>query len=191
MCDAKHKTDFYQYTLNTLWFLPKCISVSIWLLNTCSLLFPEHFTFFKRRNKSCSTHKGHNFYYFSVRLMLAKESYIVTFYLLNFLFLISRAFYLFACRSPELRGICSVAEETHQISKYTSPVLAHTPIFAQTFPQTLSSLQQKPPECKVSSWNFQPSAFQIPDSKVRYYFMSRYFLLALLYFFWFFWITLK
>lgn len=75
MCDAKHKTDFYQHTLNTLWFLPKCISVSIWLLNTCSLLFPEHFTFFKRRNKSCSTHEGQNFYYFSVKLTLARVIY--------------------------------------------------------------------------------------------------------------------
>ena len=82
--------------------------------------------------------------------MLPKESYIVSFYLLHVPVLISRAFYLFACRSAELRGTCSVAEETHQISKYTSPVLAHTPVFAQTFPQSLSNLQQKSLECKVS-----------------------------------------
>lgn len=164
MCDAKHKTDFCWYTLNTLWFLPKCISVSIWLLNTCSLLFPEHFISFKRRRKSYGSNEGQN-YFFSVKLVHLKESHIVSFYL-NVPVLVSRTIYLFACRSAELRGICSVAEETDQISKYTSPVLAHTSVFAQTFPQSLSSLQQKSLACKVSGWNFQPSAFQIPDSKV-------------------------
>lgn len=163
MCDAKHKTDFYQYTLNTLWFLPKCISVSIWLLNTCSLLFPEHFSYFKRRKISFGSNKGQIF--FSVKLVSLKEPHIISFYL-NVSVLVSRTIYLFACRGAELRGICSVAEETDQISKYTSSVLAHTPVFAQTFPQSLSSLQQKSLECKVSGWNFQPSAFQIPDSKV-------------------------
>lgn len=75
MCDSKHKTDFYQHTLNILWFLPKCISVSTWLLNTCSLLFPEHFTFCKRRKKSYGTNAGQNFIFFSVKLMLPKELY--------------------------------------------------------------------------------------------------------------------
>lgn len=63
MCDAKHKTDFCWYTLNTLWFLPKCISVSIWLLNTCSLLFPEHFISFKRRRKSYGSNEGQNYFF--------------------------------------------------------------------------------------------------------------------------------
>lgn len=86
---------------------------------------------------------------FSVKLVHLKESHIVSFYL-NVPVLVSRTIYLFACRSAELRGICSVAEETDQISKYTSPVLAHTSVFAQTFPQSLSSLQQKSLACKVS-----------------------------------------
>lgn len=106
--------------------------------------------------------------FFFFKIDISKQVYIVWFYMSNVPVLVKRAFYLFACRSAELGGVCSVAEKTHQISKYTSPILAHTSVFAQTFPQSLSSLQQKSLDCKIYSWNFQPSAFQIPDNKVRW-----------------------